>query len=163
MKKELNYAFKLTPNTKCMNCKKPIYKRPYQIAKEGVYCSHKCQGLKTLATLHCLICGTKFPKKRSNFYCSKTCSNKNRIGKKYNRGYEDGLTTSSKYYSELKKKLLKERGAKCEKCSYDNKNILQFHHKIERHKGGKNTSENLLIVCPNCHTTIHLGDSRLER
>lgn len=160
--KEQNFAFKLKPNTKCMQCKKPIYKRPYQIKSEGVFCSHKCQGEYRLTIFHCLICGTKFPRKRSNFFCSRSCSNKLRKGKKYKQELKPGLSTSGQYYYNLKHKLFNERGQKCEKCSYDNKNVLQLHHIKERSKGGKDVPNNLIVLCPNCHTTIHRGDSRLE-
>jgi 5-methylcytosine-specific restriction endonuclease McrA len=38
----------------------------------------------------------------------------------------------------------------CQKSLY-----LQGHHKIFRSKGGKNTIENCLIVCSNCHAVLH--------
>jgi hypothetical protein len=41
----------------------------------------------------------------------------------------------------------------CYFCDYD-KNINQ-HHIIPKYRGGLNTDDNLLNLCPNCHTMIH--------
>ena len=62
----------------------------------------------------------------------------------------------------IRRKLISERGLCCERCHYDNVNVLQVHHIIERSKGGTDDPLNLLLLCPNCHYTIHHGDSRKE-
>lgn len=42
----------------------------------------------------------------------------------------------------------------CEKCGYDEvKEILGLHHKDENRKNNKR--ENLMVVCPMCHSLIH--------
>ena len=48
----------------------------------------------------------------------------------------------------------------CEKCNNDNYSILQVHHIIERCNGGTDEESNLLLLCPNCHMTEHLGYSK---
>lgn len=47
----------------------------------------------------------------------------------------------------------------CEICGENNKNILHFHHIIERTEiECSNSPENIAILCPNCHTSLHLGE-----
>lgn len=53
----------------------------------------------------------------------------------------------------------------CEKCSLpapfrkkkDNTPYLEVHHKIQLSKGGDDTVENALSLCPNCHREEHFG------
>jgi hypothetical protein len=35
--------------------------------------------------------------------------------------------------------------------------LIEIHHINERHNGGKDNSDNLIPVCSNCHSKIHLG------
>jgi hypothetical protein len=42
----------------------------------------------------------------------------------------------------------------CQICGW-NKTVCDIHHKVPLVKGGKNTEENLILVCPNCHRLIH--------
>lgn len=46
-------------------------------------------------------------------------------------------------------------GGKCEVCSFSNKKILEIHHVLPISKGGDNNWENLSILCPNCHRSVH--------
>lgn len=55
---------------------------------------------------------------------------------------------------------MQERGVVCELCKYANVNVLQAHHVKRRSDGGTDDLSNLQLLCPNCHATIHLGDSR---
>ena len=53
---------------------------------------------------------------------------------------------------------------KCSLCWVDfTRNILHIHHKQKRSHGGQNTTENLIYICPNCHTIIHKVESILAR
>ncbi len=53
----------------------------------------------------------------------------------------------------------------CEKCNEfapfnrksDNSPYLEVHHKIMLSKGGEDTVENAMAVCPNCHKELHYG------
>lgn len=47
---------------------------------------------------------------------------------------------------------MKEVG-KCEICGFSDKRILIMHHRDENKRNNKR--ENLLLLCPNCHTLIH--------
>lgn len=147
---------KRNPNTVCSVCNKEIYKRPKEIKNHKVYCSQKCYGLDNRKRHPCPICGKETEPTKNT--CSRSCSNKLRFGINYNIGRPKDKATK---YRAIKIKLLKDRGEKCEKCGHDNKNILQVHHIIEKSDGGTDDEKNLLILCPNCHYTHHLGDSRI--
>lgn len=61
------------------------------------------------------------------------------------------------------KSLIREKkGNKCERCGCQNgaKNDpgsrLQLHHKIPRCYGGKNTADNLELLCKRCHDQSHI-------
>lgn len=41
------------------------------------------------------------------------------------------------------------------------KNPLQIHHIIPKSKGGANTLKNCMLICSNCHRTIHAVKKRL--
>ena len=145
------------PNCNCTVCNKAIYRRPIQIQKGKVYCDQKCYGLSQRGEArYCKVCNKELGND-STITCSRSCSNKNRAGINYDTLQ---INNKAKITKLLKNELLDERGKKCQLCSYDNLNILQIHHIVERHLGGTNDKENLLLICPNCHYTIHHGDSR---
>ena len=73
----------------------------------------------------------------------------------------DYITFLEKRGKAIKQRLLLSRGLRCEICKYDNINILVGHHLIEKAIGGSDDLDNLQLLCPNCHYTIHLGDSRI--
>jgi len=46
-------------------------------------------------------------------------------------------------------------GGKCRICGcYE---MLQIHHRMQRHEGGSNRPENLICVCEKCHKAFHVG------
>jgi len=143
-------------NCSCYVCKKPIYRRPSQIESGLVFCSTVCVGKNSRTNeKSCPVCGKIiFGKSKT---CSRTCSNKNRNGIKY-----DGLNTNNNASKSkvLKENISKNRGGICEECGNENYNILQVHHIIERCNGGMNEESNLQLLCPNCHYTKHLGYSK---
>ena len=150
---------KRKPNTECYICKKPIYKRPRELAKKGnVYCGRKCLSVNQTILKTCPVCQNTFRSGLNKTTCSKACSNKNRTGMKYKieRLNDNALKPRNK-----KKYLIEVFGKKCMTCEYDNTNVLQVHHIIERKDGGTDELSNLKLLCPNCHYTIHYGDSRL--
>ena len=143
---------KRKPNTSCVVCKKSIYRRPSQIKSGGVYCSSECTGKSQRKEKICKICGNKYL--GSKVTCSRGCANKSRKGIKYTK---EGRFDLAYRGTLLKEKVAKKRGGICEWCGLSNYAILQVHHKVERHKGGKNNLSNLELLCPNCHTTHHYG------
>ena len=144
------------PNCSCLVCKTPIYRRPSQIKNGPVFCSPSCVGKHNRTNEKpCPICGKLIFGKAKT--CSRTCSNKKRYGLKYDGTNKHNNANKARI---LKEKLSKIRGGICEKCGNDNYNILQIHHILERCNGGTNDESNLLILCPNCHMTEHLGYSK---
>ena len=147
------------PNCKCLVCNAEIYRRPAQIESGNIYCSRKCCGVgQRQDKKYCKICGTELKTKDSKITCSRACSNKNRTNTKYKIGEPK---SKARKIQRLKEKLFESRGKKCKTCDYNNLNVIQVHHIIERHLGGTDDMDNLMILCPNCHYTIHFGDSRI--
>lgn len=52
-------------------------------------------------------------------------------------------------------------GGKCAICGFSD--VVQIHHIIPRSVGGKDTQENLLVLCPNHHALLHLGLVDIKR
>ena len=152
-----------TTNCKCETCETPLFRKPSQllINKGRAFCNKKCYGIYCRSPeMVCVVCQATFKVgggKRKRLTCSRACSNKSRKGISYKKGAPNSNSTKVR---KLKGLLLEDRGHKCEMCSFNNVNILQVHHIIERSNGGSNDLENLQLLCPNCHCTIHYGDSR---
>lgn len=51
-------------------------------------------------------------------------------------------------------KILKRANIGCSICGW-NKATCDIHHIVERSSNGSNNSDNLIIICPNCHREIH--------
>lgn len=150
------------PNTICATCNIPIYRKPNEISnsKSGKnYCSQNCYGKDNRLSTLCPICNTNRLKSSSSKTCSRRCSNISRRGSKY---IGRPLKDNAKDLRSIRLRLFKERGAHCDICDLSNSNILQVHHIIEKSRGGTDEDNNLQILCPNCHYTIHLGDSRIS-
>ncbi|MBK5215428.1 MAG: HNH endonuclease [Candidatus Pacebacteria bacterium] len=145
--------YKRKPNTLCFVCKIPIYRRPVEISKnEGrVFCSMSCYGLSSRKEGPCAVCGKLMLASLNKKTCSRSCSNKYRIGIKYKLGRPKDVARTFRI---LKLRLFEERGKKCERCGYNKHEILQVHHK--NRKRTDNNVENLEIICPNCHYEEHL-------
>jgi len=141
------------PNTFCLVCNKPIYKRPSQIVLNHgrVFCSSNCYGFSCRQERPCPICGKPILAGLKKKTCSRTCANKNRVGVKYNLFRKKDKVKS---YKSLKLRLLFKRGNVCERCGYNRYEILQVHHK-DRDRT-HNDLDNLELICPNCHYEEHL-------
>ncbi len=71
---------------------------------------------------------------------------------------------------EIQKAVYERAENKCENCGWDHKRwkkndprILEIHHIKEHAKGGKNTLENLIVLCSKCHDEIHSGKRNLPK
>lgn len=113
------------------------------------YCSRRCYHRSQInrgsAEYICKHCGNSFqdsPSKK-RIYCSKGCVNK-----------AEKAQFKPKYSTVRKKMLNLGKIEKCEMCSYNAvPEILGVHHKDgDRHN---NILENLIVVCPMCHSLIH--------
>ena len=146
----MSEPYKRKPNTNCTVCKKPIYRRPSQIGNGEVFCSSACYGISCRKEIPCLVCGKLILAGLNKKTCSRSCSNKHRVGIRYKIGRPND---KAKSFRVLKLRLLKERGKNCELCSYNKYEILQVHHR-DRNKNN-NRLENLQLICPNCHYEEH--------
>ncbi len=144
--------YKRNPNTKCLICNKPIYRRPVELkrSKGSAFCTSICYGIACRREVPCIICQKPILSRFRKKTCSRTCSNKNRAGIKYKIGRPKDKVRSQQA---LKIRLVKLRGKECERCGYNKPEILQVHHKDRDRKN--NEFENLELVCPNCHAEEH--------
>ena len=144
--------YKRKPNTSCSVCGKLIYRRPVELEKSNgrAYCSIACYGKACRKEHPCIICGTLILASKNKKTCSRTCANKNRVGIKYTGARLKDNVVSQK---RLKIRIIKLRGAVCERCGYDVYQILQVHHKNRNRNN--NTLDNLELLCPNCHASEH--------
>ena len=144
--------YKRKPNTKCFVCDKSIYRRPFEIEKTKgkVFCSLSCHGISSRKEVRCKVCDKVILSRLNKETCSRGCANKSREGIKYKINQPKNKALISKG---IKMKLLKDRGEKCERCSYNKEEILQIHHKNRNRDD--NSLKNLELLCPNCHYEEH--------
>lgn len=65
------------------------------------------------------------------------------------------MSKNSRYIKvEERKKVDSSSGLKCAWCGV---NLMERHHIKHYAKGGSNNAENLILLCPNCHTLVHKG------
>ena len=140
------------PNTNCIVCQKPIYRRPFEIQKnEGrVFCSIVCYGVSCRKEIPCVICGKLILSGMNKKTCSRGCANVLRTGIKYK---QNSTRSKVKSYQSLKLRLLMQRGKVCGRCGYNKHEILQIHHKDKDRSN--NNLDNLELICPNCHFEEH--------
>ncbi len=145
--------YKRKPNTQCIVCSKNIYRRPVEIERSGgkSFCSMKCYGISCRKELPCIVCGKLILSGFNKKTCSRSCSNKNRIGIQYKINRPKDKVVS---FRRIKMRLMNVRGFICERCGYNKTKILEVHHKNRDRKN--NNFENLEILCPNCHSEEHL-------
>jgi endogenous inhibitor of DNA gyrase (YacG/DUF329 family) len=123
-------------------------------------CSSRCMGERkkhNRIKIMCLYCGKDIYelKKRSGSrkYCSTKCKI-SALAENRRQRYKDkrvfGKWTD---YKELKKYLINKHKS-CQKCGWrDEIGVLEGHHIDENRKNNK--EENLLLLCPNCHSIEH--------
>ena len=140
------------PNTTCIVCGKPIYRRPVEIRRNRnrVFCSITCYGISCRKEKPCIICGQPILAGLNKKTCSRSCANKHRTGIHYKLGRPKDKVVAER---SLKLRLFKKRGLVCERCSYEKFEILHVHHK-DRNRSN-NDFDNLELICPNCHYEEH--------
>ena len=144
--------YKRHPNTSCLICNKPIYRRPSWIKRNNgrVFCSQLCYGVSCRKELPCLVCGKPILAGSNKKTCTRSCANIHRVGIKYKINRPRDKVVSQRA---LKIRLLAMRGKSCERCHYAKQEILQVHHKDRNHNN--NDTNNLELICPNCHFEEH--------
>ncbi|TSC61896.1 MAG: HNH endonuclease [Parcubacteria group bacterium Gr01-1014_48] len=140
------------PNTKCIVCSTPVYRRPVEIQKNrgNVFCRQACYGVFQRKEKPCVICGLPILASAHKKTCSRGCANKNRAEIKY---HVSSPRDKVKSQQALKVRLLNARGKHCERCNYSKYEILHVHHK-DRNRDNNNLT-NLELICPNCHHEEH--------
>jgi len=113
--------------------------------------------IKKEFTGECLSCKQKISKKKK--YCSVKCQQRYKHTeyiKRWKNGEENGITYNYTVSDHIKKYLLEKYDNKCSKCGWCEINPYIGHTILEvEHINGKaddNREDNLLILCPNCHT-----------
>lgn len=72
-------------------------------------------------------------------------------GKTYSNKSDDAEYTNKKAWSAA---VIRKYGPKCQICGWD-KARCDVHHIVPRSNGGKNTVNNGMVLCPNCHRVEH--------
>lgn len=75
------------------------------------------------------------------------------------------ISTAFKRNSDVIVEVLKRANGKCERCRHqapfirnsDLSPYLEVHHLTPLSKGGEDTVENAVALCPNCHRELHFG------
>ena len=144
--------YKRRPNVKCFVCGKLVYRRPSQIQKNRgqIFCSMSCYGLSCRKESPCTVCGKPILARANKKTCSRSCANIHRTGISYKINQPKSKVKSQQA---IKIRVLKLRGKNCERCHYNQYEILQIHHK-NRNKNDNNL-DNLELICPNCHFKEH--------
>lgn len=93
-------------------------------------------------------CGCYRSKVKSEWHKKNASWNK---GKRYQTKGNDDHYASKKAWVNA---VIFLRGNKCERCGWD-KAKCDVHHKTPRSRGGKNTINNAVVICPNCHRVEH--------
>jgi hypothetical protein len=140
------------PNTNCISCHTPIYRRPNQLEKNDgrAFCSLTCQGKFNRKSRHCLSCNKQIISRYGKKTCDRACSNKLRTGIKYHQNRPRDKVV---YAAGLKIRLVIKRGENCERCNFAKTELLIVHHK-DRNRN-HNDLANLELICPNCHAEEH--------
>lgn len=144
--------YKRKPNTKCLICKKGIYRRPIEFKRNdgNFYCSQACYGASCRREKPCVICNKLILSGLNRITCSRACSNTYRKGILYKLGRPKD---KGEKFRAIKVRLLSIKGGKCERCGYGKAEVLQVHHRDRSRKN--NDLNNLELICPNCHYEDH--------
>lgn len=166
----IRHARKTSIST-CNVCKKQ-FEHPTRMLRK--FCSRSCTQTfnNTLRKKHvcckCKQCGILLKNPYRKF-CNRECSFE------YARDITKQRINNGEivHSGTLRKLLIRERGEHCELCGWKEQNALtkkipiQVHHKDGNWKNNK--SENLILLCPNCHSltptfgALNIGNGREKR
>lgn len=112
--------------------------------------------------MNCITCSKPLSGKQTKF-CSVKCKQKN-----INKRHQNYTVQGDRGYK-IKKRLLEQKGGKCQECGYDkNSSALCFHHLRDKEfpldiRKCSNTSwekllkeaDKCIVLCHNCHMELH--------
>jgi len=147
----------------CSNCNKDINKKPCHVKMyKDLFCDRVCSSefkAKDSVIKPCAYCSKEVKRskteaaksKNGNLFCNRSCATSfNNTAYKSRENNPNWVDGAGSYRS----MALKTNEHACAKCGYDEcPEILEVHHINEDRSN--NTLDNLLVVCPNCHTKIH--------
>ena len=128
-----------------------------EIRKTQLYCSNECRlkmaidkGIengqyKSLSYKKrlCKTCGKEFsPKYKFHVYCSTICSREKR------KNLELHKPIVREYFLERANFI-------CEECKKINNGGMELHHIVPLYKGGEDKSDNIIVLCSECHKNKH--------
>jgi hypothetical protein len=152
--------YERTPNTSCVFCSKPIYRRPWELKRrKQVYCSHACK--KTNGPKRtCPVCLIEFkPSHNANKTCSRSCSNVQRFGIKYNKDNKPKVPNHSQRRLSILREVFKFEECMIESCKYTK--TFDIHRFLPGRNGGEYEIGNMFAICPNHHAEVERGLIRL--
>lgn len=152
------------PNTTCHGCNNPCYVRPSQLERQGAwFCSRICYSTWRTANVSgvCLECMGPYVATRSDRkYCSRKCSNEARRGIKYKVGNGGRMEVLDR----IRAMLAERDGYRCGSIDCPSPEPIwkgkPLKIQVEHIDGNRknNSPENLMFLCPNCHTqTVTYG------
>ena len=68
---------------------------------------------------------------------------------------KQAIHTKAAIPEHIKQEVVRIQNGKCAICTSQDQGLHIFHHKIKRSRGGSNTVENILFLCPECHALVH--------
>lgn len=143
-------------NTKCIQCGKDIYKRPWEIKKGWINCSRECAAVSKTRfkqIKECVVCNEPYyPTHSKRMVCGKSCANKLRLGKKYSKCYT-GNSSQTKL-NHLKENFVFD-SCMVEGCVYNK--VYEIHRHIPGKDGGEYVIGNMFAICPNHHAEVTKG------
>lgn len=169
--------------TNCKTCGIEFSKKESEIKKtNNHFCSRSCAAkfnnkifIKRKKTYKdCINCNKTFTGNGLK-YCSNRCQQDNIYKSKIEQwklGNDPGWTTNGIIKKYIRKYILEKYNYQCSKCGWDkinlstNKSPLEIHHIDGDHKN--NTEENLILLCPNCHSltdtykNLNKGNGRIR-
>ena len=147
-----------------LNKRKATKRQLVKITKQPWFIRTKKQGTKKTYWFKCCnpSCNKVFGITQKRFnqgvgkYCSQFCARRDWTGED-NPNWKGGLKNrQGRLTNYLRKKIIEERGARCENCGFDNyKECIEVHHIIPAAKGGTNNPKNLIVLCSICHRYLH--------
>ena len=137
-----------TIEKKCLTCNETFHAVLSEHNRgHAKYCSISCgrQGTNYVKNINstCVYCGISFKSGSIDTkYCSKSCKSKNY--RKLQVTKDHGTKSLQRILGHLP----------CEICGWKEA-VRDIHHILPVSKGGKNTLDNVLCVCPNHHRMFH--------